>query len=480
MKDRPALAIALLFGAMLLWQSSFEGLLGYDGYYHLAQSRRMLAHGPFADMPWMSYSVFDAGWVDHHWLYHLLLAPFMAWPGGVLGGKLSAALLAGGALTITWAWLRSEKVPLPLLWALLPFAVSWGFAFRLGAVRAVPFSIALLIVTVALAARGRPIALAVAVFAWMLGHHEALFSIPVGLGAYVCDRALVGRTVDGPRRVGFAVAVVPIVAVLAGLALHPHAPRTFEFVAGHMLIASKTTWPKGAEWDPLGWRAPWMAGHLLPIALLLIAPFTVRAARAARSLTPTTVLLLLGTVSSTVLAMRYQRFIELSLPLCAASIGFCLRDAGWRPSPRVAAVAIAACLVATGVTCRYAATGEREAYRLQQAGEWLRDNAEPGDVVYNFHWGEWPELVYWAPEFKYIVGLTPAFLADASPEKWAHYDAIYRGDYSNIGAAVAAEFGASWFVAGEPHPPLVRTLEDDPRAELAFRDAHVGIWRIVP
>jgi hypothetical protein len=479
----------------VLWQSTFPHLLGVDGFYHLAQTRSILAEGLGAGMPWMQYSIFEDGWVDHHLGYHVALLPFIAWPGGVLGGKLAAGVMGGAAIAAMYLWLRAFRVPHAAWLALVPVAASWGFVFRLGMVRAVALSTIFLVAALWASVRGRNKTLFVVSVAYALSYHLSVLVIPISIGALLVHRLMGDQGVRlwGLERVDHGEVAAsapnpwtPVVATLGfvlGFTVHPHFPTTWTFFFTHVIIGVEDSGvPKGREWLPATPGDFWMQGFVLVAIVAVVGPWLAVRARRAGTFRWETLLLCAGAVAGTVLSIKSVRFVELSMPLVTLAFGLLLRDglggrALGRRGTAVAFVLAGALLVAT--MGRAVDNGGGDPYRYAAAGDWLRANVPEGEFVYNMRWGDWPEIVFHAPEYEYVFGLTPAFIAGKYPEKWRHFWAIRTGEYGNVGAAIKAEFGSSWVFTGLPEPGVLKLFDADPGLERAVVGPHFAIYRIV-
>jgi hypothetical protein len=487
--DRRTLGVAALFVvAGVLWQSTFPHLLGVDGFYHLAQTRSILAEGLGAGMPWMQYSIFEDGWVDHHLGYHVALLPFVAWPGGILGGKLAAGVMGGAAIAAMYLWLRAFRVPHAAWLALVPVAASWGFVFRLGMVRAVALSTIFLVAALWASVRGRNKTLFVVSVAYALSYHLSVLVIPISIGALLVHRLMgdQGIRLWGLERVDHGEVAAsapnpwtPVVATLGfvvGFTVHPHFPTTWTFFFTHVIVGLDLAGvPHGAEWAAAGLRDGWMQGFGLAA---LLAGGVVWARRC--SLRWETVLLLVGAVCGVALSVKSVRFVELSMPLVTLAAGLLLRDSTWEPTRRIRVTGAALVLGLAALTLgRATDNGDSDPHRYAAAGDWMRANVAPGDGVYNFRWGDWSELVFHAPEQRYPFGLEPAFMAGKYPEKWRHFWAIRTGEYGNVGAAIKAEFGSSWVFTGLPEPGVLKLFDADPALERAVVGPHFAIYRVV-
>jgi len=480
----PAIVVAAFILGGVLWHSTFPFLLGVDGFYHLAQTRLMLEEGLGAAMPWMKFSVFDDGWVDHHLGYHVALLPFVAWPGGILGGKLAAGVFAGGAVAAMFLALRALRAPYPALLALIPVAASWGFVFRLGTVRAVALSTILLCAALVFAVRGRDRALFATSAAYAFSYHLSVLVLPIALGAWLARRLLGGD--DGPT---WRTPVAAAAGFAAGLTVHPHFPRTWRFFLHHVVIGTAASAEAeasgegatghGTEWVAATAGDLWMQGFVWVAVVAVVG--AVLLVRSRRRPPWDTLLVVAGAGVAVALSVLSVRFVELSMPLLTLAAGLLLRDAlpdGKLPRPMVAGVAVIALLGSAATLQRATRNGDLDPHRFELAGQFLREHVPPGEFVYNLRWGDWPELVFHAPEYVYVFGLDSSFLADKYPEKYRHHRAIRTGQYGNVGDAVKHEFGARWLITGLPEPGVVPFLDRDTGLERALVTPDFAIYRV--
>src|SRR3989338_11391151 len=52
-----------------------------DSFYHAKMARLLAERGVITEFPWLSATNLKSSFIDHHFLYHLALAPFVKlWP----------------------------------------------------------------------------------------------------------------------------------------------------------------------------------------------------------------------------------------------------------------------------------------------------------------------------------------------------------------------------------------------------------------
>jgi hypothetical protein len=166
--------------------------------------------------------------------------------------------------------------------------------------------------------------------------------------------------------------------------------------------------------------------------------------------------------------------------------------AGWRGWPRalvVPAARIAATVLLAGIFVAML-PASRSSYlkklsygvppdRLRVEAEWLRENTEPGAIVFHVNWGIFPELYYWNRHNRYIGGMDPIFQFAYDPGLYWKVHHLWSGAATGQtwGSArpgraatedtyevMVRDFGASYlFLDKSRSPALFQYVAADPR-----------------
>ncbi len=465
--------VALSFVLLsVVLQGSFDRVVGSDGFFHIAQAGRVFQGG----MPWMPHSVFADGWVDHQLGFHLLLWPLTLVLPPIAAAKAGAGILGGLALWAIWAFARRANLPVPWALALLPIGCGWLFWLRLEMPRTQSLSLILLLAALAALREDRPrwlLGLSAA-FAWT--YHVALILLPVSLGwaavAALRDRSLRPLRLPAAATAGLAL----------GWTLHPHAPGTWRFLYQHVVlkVLNRDALPVGLEWTDGGLDALLRHGWG---ALLALGIAAVATALARERQTDTIALLGLAAAATAAVGLG-TKFVEYALPLSFLAAGAAARDAWPRPPrawKRGLVLVCAAAVLWSGLTVRRAVLRtEPPPDRLVPAMQALRAVASPGDIVHHFSWNDFPELVLHGPEFRYIVGLDPHFLALQDPELWRLYEGLggtWSGDRSTV---IRERFGARWVLLVLPYVGGEQALATDPGLRRLWKDEHAVLYAVKP
>jgi hypothetical protein len=119
---------------------------------------------------------------------------------------------------------------------------------------------------------------------------------------------------------------------------------------------------------------------------------------------------------------------------------------------------------------------------IRQAMTWLKDNSEPGSLIFTDDWDIFPVYFYYNHHNHYIVGLDPKFTDEVSPELWQRYVKLSRGQFPSdivvrrpdergrlrdVVEPVTIEdftraFGCRWVMTDRDHDKLARKLERSP------------------
>ncbi len=474
-----ALFAAIVFGALAV-QHRFSPLIGSDGFFHAAIAQR----GPWAEMPWMPLSVFGEGWVDHQWLFHLALWPFVTVFDPVTGTKTAAAIFAGIAVFALYRFLRAESAPAPLLFALAPAALSWHFILRMEMPRAGALSLAWMVLSLSALSRGQNRRVFLLSWGYLWTYHVALALLPIAVLHAVIDRFTRSHRTGAAawRGVGAVFA-----GLLAGLCLHPHSPHTVEFAFQHVVlkVLNAGSLPVGLEWRDGTW-ANWLGLGWPALVALGLGVAALARARSRRS----GVAILFGSCAAAAQAAALigTRFHEYALPFAVLFLALSLRDLD-PPAPRIGSARarhVAAGVLALGLVLSHdtvvqtVRATEPDPMRLAPAMRWLDGQAPDGSRIFHFEWNDFPELSFHGPQFEYIVGLDPHFLALEDPELWDLYTKIGRGWGRNPSKPIGERFGATWALLVKPYAGATTVLDGDEGLVLAYEDEATLIYRVAP
>jgi hypothetical protein len=223
-----------------------------DGYYHTRWSQLLwdgLRHGHFPPrFTWLPFTTLNArDYVDHHFLFHLLQAPFTQFGNEILGAKISAWLFASLAIFMCYWLLVRYRVRFPLLWLIALLGSSSPFLFRMNMTKAMSFSIVLLVVGISLLFRRRYVWLLPLAFLFTLAY-DMFVLLGVAAVIWTCVVAW------GERRFEWRPVVWVAVGIIAGFVINPYFPHNLRLFYEHAVMKINVTdegRPSvGNEWYP--------------------------------------------------------------------------------------------------------------------------------------------------------------------------------------------------------------------------------------
>ena len=470
-----ALAAGLLMGWL---QFSTDAICcgDFDGYYH-ARWSQLLWQGTKAgdftpEFKWLPLTTLNPrDYVDHHYLFHLLQAPFVSLgetaPGralasmievapDALGPKISAWLFGSLALFACFWLVVRHRVRYPVVWLVALRGCSAPFLFRMNMTKAMSVSLVLLVVGIHLLFRRKYVWLLPLAFLFTLAYDMFVL---LGAAALIWTAAVLWSE----KRFEWRPLAFVVVGIVAGTIINPYFPDNVRLLYEH--VAMKATQRDfktqvGNEWYPYeSWdflRNSAVAFAAMVAGYLAFDPRErERAARPLFFLVFSTVLLVANA--------RWRRFAEYWPPFAVLFAAFSVdaalstardRVEGLRERATAETWRFASAVVATVALCvpvgvyviaeteEIADTAAHADYR--GGAEWMRQNVPAGEVVFNTDWDDFPKLFFYDPSHLYVSGLDPTYLYDRDAALSKLYEDITLGRERDPGPLIRDRFGARY------------------------------------
>lgn len=478
-------ALILLLLAFVQWGT--PALVGTDGYYHARMALLIRQQGLTPSFEWLPMTILNGeSFYNHHLLYHVYLSLFAGRDPVIDAGRsmtqgIKMASVVMPALTFIAAWwlLRSLKVRWAAVWTLGLFAVSEAFLYRMSMPRAQSASLLVLVLGLyALFSRGYWLLLPLGfLYVWLYDGFPLLLATGV---VYVTATWLT------ERRFPWQALAFPAVGIALGLILNPYFPQNVTFIINHLLpkISDSTT-RVGNEWYPYRtWTLVENSGFALVAFVLGMLAWSWRKERIDRvGLTLFLLALLFG-----FLLLRSRRFVEyfpaFALLFSVVSIAglFEERMAGrtYRRAlaPAVLLLFLLGPLALTLGQARDSVGRSKSADQYAQAAIWLADNAEPGEIVFQTDWDDFPRLFFYNARNIYTVGLDPTYLELQDAELFADWRAVTRGEVEQPGEVIRDRFRASYVFTDLNHDEFLEQASRDPLLQELYRDQYAAIFAV--
>ncbi len=443
---------ALIVGAVF-WYLQFSTASvccgDYDAYYHFRWSRMLwdgLMSGnfppSFGALPLTTLNPKD--YVDHHFFFHVLQIPFTFFSDFQTGAKLGTWLFACLAvLSCYWLMLRN-RLSYPLVWLVALVGSSAPFLYRMNMGKAMSVSIVLLVVGLHLLFERR--------YRWLFPL-SFVFALTYDMFALLVVATLLwsGVILWSERRVEWKPVLLVGVGSLLGFVINPYFPHNFQLLYEHLVIkvtAKDFSTQVGSEWYPYStWEFLGNCGVALAAMVAGYLAFKDSADRGRQR----ALLLLLFSTFLMLVNMRWRRFSEYFPPFAVLFAAFAVepliraarerytarepRDeaalshaSGDAPAPvamrvenarawELMLVATAFVLLSASLVWYARVTSDDIAGMAgpdfyKGGSEWLAKNAEPGELIVNTDWDDFPKLFFYNPQLAFVSGLDPTYLLD--------------------------------------------------------------------
>ncbi|HLL75650.1 MAG TPA: hypothetical protein VK421_10340 [Pyrinomonadaceae bacterium] len=506
-----ALAVGLLMGWL---QFSTDSICcgDFDGYYH-ARWSQLLWQGTLAgdftpEFKWLPLTTLNPrDYVDHHYLFHLLQAPFVSLgetgagrrlasvievAPDALGPKISAWLFASLALFACFWLVVRHRLRYPVVWLVALLGCSAPFLFRMNMTKAMSVALALLVVGIHLLFRRKYVWLLPLAFLFTLAYDMFVL---LGAAAAVWTAAVLWAE----RRFEWRPIVFVAVGVVAGTVINPYFPDNVRLLYEHVAMKATRQGFKtavGNEWYPYeSWD--FLRNCAVAFAAMLAGYIAFDPKERSRSARP-----LFFLVFSTVLLVanaRWRRFAEYWPPFAVLFAAFSvdaalthtraafdgLRERTRAETWRFAAAVVAAVALCVPVGVYLIAETEEIADSAPHAdykegAEWMRRNVPAGEVVFNTDWDDFPKLFYYDPTHAYVSGLDPTYLYDRDAGLSKLYDDITLGRERDPGPLIRQRFGARYVFTDneEVHDQFYVNARDSGWFDRVYADDSCTVLRI--
>ncbi|MEK7649095.1 MAG: hypothetical protein AAB400_04270 [Patescibacteria group bacterium] len=501
---------ALLIGTFTLfaWLRQEPVFLDGDPFYHAKIAQLMIEQrGIIKEFPWIPGSVLEQHFTDHHFLYHVLLIPFVAMVGDpLIAVRIASIFFASVFVVCFYFLLRYYSVRAPFAYTLL-LLISPMVISRINLDKAPAVSLILLLAGLyALAAQKKWLLFTLSFLYVWLYDAWPLFFIASFLWCFAGSAA---RQLDQHR---FQIAsffnprvyvsfFFCVLGLAAGIIINPYFPDNLAFFKTHLFSIALATkglaFGIGQEWFPVEpftfirsnifFSILWLCTISWSIVQILSMCGKLSLSNSAR--TPSaysqaslffgsfSILLFLATVKSQRMA---EYFIPIGILFIACSLHDLMGAFSWaqvkQAASHMSSESHLALKVLGSMTALIAAVYifnthswdyslflrmTRDAQRypfhsMQRVSEHMNAHIPRGAIIATNDWSFFPQLMYYADSFRYVWGLDPTFTHDANPEKYTTLFSLVRGEKNDTAAELLKkEFSASYLLlAKQDKEPL--------------------------
>lgn len=503
MKYTPGIfAVAFLFLSLFQPWGAFRDP---DAFYHAKMAELFLERGAIQEFPWLDLTSLGSDFANQHFLFHALDAPFIFFFGLFHGHQIASVFFGAAFAVAFYLLLRALRIRGPLIWTALLLILPPMIA-RLSLGKASPLALIFFFsgLVFFLKRAWQPLFFITAGYVLAHGGWPLLFvAVALGFAGECLYSVIVESTpLEGIKQFFDKKTLMSFAALgagaLTGILIHPNRGNLFAFLKTQIVsIGVATPFDRvvlGIEWQSYPLSAFLFDFSFLWILALVLIFGLLFARREALSREAMKRGIALGLVVAVLFALtlKSRRFGEYMAPafiLWFATLGELV---DWRrvrneflglEKPLRYALALLV-LVAFGrgmwATADFFRTGTRSFDRFVPALEVADRYLEPGDRLYHSNWAMFPELFAHRDQYKYIAGLDPVFLLEASPELSEDYTSLMTEQPEADAYEIIRNKFDSRIALFESRSDttLIQSLKSDSRFELIYEDGDATLFLV--
>jgi hypothetical protein len=478
-------ALFALFSALFAFvQFGTSALADNDGFYHLRMAALMREYGLRVPFTWLPLSILNQdAFYDHHLLYHVYLALFA---GGsdqamVVAAKWASVFMPAAAFVAIWWLLRGQQVRYASIWALGLFAVSEAFLYRMSMPRAQAASLLVLALGLHWLLQRKFVWLIPLgfVYVWLYNAFPLLIVIAVvyAVAAFLTERRLEWKAV-----------IYPGIGIALGLIINPYFPQNITFIVNHLAPKLGELGARvGNEWYPYDtWVLAENSGFALAAFVLGVLALGWRGKKFDRgTLTAFALAVLFG-----FLTFKSRRFIEyfpaFALIFAVLTVGRVGNSPApvnnWRYKIRYPVGLLAILFVPLIITLTQArsvmAAQSKPADTYAAASYWIAQQAEPGALIFQTDWDDFPRLFFYNPASVYTIGLDPTYMQLHDAALYDEWVQITQGKVERPGEHIRSRFGGDYVITDLQHTAFLKQAQNDPLLKEVFRDKYAVVFEV--
>lgn len=473
-----------------------------DSFYHAKAAMLLRDRGAITEFPWLSATTLKYHFIDHHFIYHLILIPFVSYLPSLIGLKVATILLASLTIVTIFWFLRRLGVKGAFWYAFFLLTVA-PFIFRINLAKAQALVLILLFISLYFLLRRYYLAFSVLVFCyvwlyagWPLVAVFTLLYLLISWTYSVRSRQWIGpqpvKQARGWQRLQLLLALG--IGIGLGIFLSPYFPKNLSFYWQQSFQIAVVNYQSligvGGEWYP------YPLVDLLTAAAPLFVLFTAAGAVfliTRRKQPVDSWLFFIFSLIFFALTLKSRRNVEYFVPLAVIFSALTFRSASeaikrwFRAGRRPAIISLVVFALALAfVSGRYIQEVKgsmRNGFsfnKFAEPSQWLSTHTPAGSIVFHSDWDEFPLLFYHNDHNYYIVGLDPTFMYQYDPNLYRRWVDITTGRSSErLAQTIGTLFGARYvFVDIQTNQAFDRNLAQSGDFKEVFANGEARIYEI--
>lgn len=498
-----------------------------DSFYHIKISQLIIEKGPMKEFPWLQFTVLRDNFIDHHFLYHIFLLPFVVLFDPLVGAKLATVIFASLFVLVFYFFLQQSRIS-GAFWYSVFLLVINPFIFRASLTKAPALSLIFLVLILLCIFRRYLFALFFLSFfyVWL---HASWPLVGILVGVYV----VVGSVFDAIKqrsaktkkreikklfsscirkflvfwkklfsRTNIKLAGSALCGLMAGLVLNPFFPQNLKFYYYQIYEIAVRNYQGiirvGGEWYSYNFFNLINNGSLVFILLLFGVIFFIFGFKKQNEKSWALFLL---TLFFYIITLRSRRNIEYFVPFAilfsafSIYLGFqstfvqgLLKEMQRLINPQKWYGFFIICFFLFAIPyigirdIRLAKTELKNGFafdRFKQVSLWLKDNTPEHSIVFHNDWDDFPHLFYYNSHNYYIVGLDPRFMYMYDQDLYKKWDEITTGKlFSNLYDIIKNQFRASYILIDTEHSAFEENVKMTPGFSKVYEDNQASVYLV--
>jgi len=524
--------IFLIAFFLFFWLQSVGTLADPDSFYHAKMTVLIKEQGVIKNFPWLQFTTLKDYYVDHHFLYHLFLIPFIIFLNPLIGVKLAAIIFAVLLIIIIYWFLKSFKIKGAIFYCLLLLVVN-PFIFRINLAKAPVLSILFLILGLYFLFNYRYWLLFILSFfyVWLYGGWPLMFVLTI---IFVTIKSLNEfwrewnrkevNLIKPEQKIKIKPKIKESISLFfhnffsvknlrlllasfnglsAGLVFNPYFPQNLYFYWQQTIKIGLVNYQNiigvGAEWYPykffdlfsgaslvfilllvalilfvIGWKKQNVYSWALFFISLFFFLFTLKSRRNVEYFIPFTVIFSAFAISNFLEGMDIKKEL------------LKLKDLFLKKKLLFIALTVYFIGIISFISIRDVKAVRRDfekgfAFGLREGvSQWLKNNTPPRSIVFHNHWDEFPILFYYNSHNYYLVGLDPTFMYEYNKDLyWEWYNIVTGKDKEDLYLKVKNDFGASYVLWTKERTSAEDNFAKDERFKLLYEDKEARVYEVL-
>ncbi len=475
-----------------------------DSFYHAKKTIILKDSGAITEFPWLSATNLKNSFIDHHFLYHLALIPFVSIMPPLLGLKLATILFSSLLVLLFFWFLKSLQIRAAFWYTFFLITIN-PFIFRINLAKAQAMVLILLFLILYCLLNKNYICLTLlsGLYVWLYGGWPLALVLVFVYGALSFFwpiqswSFLVGKI----NRLkiywqNFLLFISVSLGLLAGLFFNPYFPHNFRFYWEQTFKIAILNYQHvigvGGEWYP--YHLSDLILSSVPFFLMLFIALLGFIIFYKKQPMNSWFFIIISFLFF-ILTLKSRRYVEYFIPLAVCFSALSI-NAFWPvvekkiskfiPKrffiflPLMIMVLFSPFFIRDVFSVK---TSYRQGFPLNKFSEpsrWLKENAARGEIIFHSDWDEFPFLFFYNDQNYYLVGLDPTFMYSYDKDLYRRWVEITLGqEKKELYKTIKDIFGASYvFVDINQNKDFDSNLANNFYFEKVFENQEAKIYKV--